>query len=45
MTNTKEIRTQILDRIEADGVNLSEFTKDVKIMIIKAYALAIIANK
>ena len=36
--NTQASRTAILNRIEKDGVNLSEFNKDQKIQLIKVYA-------
>tara|TARA_R110000850_G_scaffold149536_2_gene271923 strand:- start:965 stop:1132 length:168 start_codon:yes stop_codon:yes gene_type:complete len=36
--NTKANRTAILNRIEKDGVNLSEFNKDQKVELIKTYA-------
>ena len=36
--NTQANRTTILDRIEKDGVNLSEFNKEQKIELIKTYA-------
>ena len=36
--NTQANRTVILDRIEKDGVNLSEFNKEQKVELIKTYA-------
>ena len=36
--NTKANRNTILNRIEKDGVNLSEFNEDQKIQLIKVYA-------
>ena len=36
--NTQANRTAILNRIEKDGVNLSEFNEDQKIQLIKVYA-------
>ena len=36
--NTQANRTTILNRIEKDGVNLSEFNKEQKVEIIKTYA-------
>ena len=36
--NTQANRDVILNRIEKDGVNLKEFSKDQKIKIIKTYA-------
>jgi hypothetical protein len=36
--NTQANRNIILDRIEKDGVSLSDFTKEQKVGIIKTYA-------
>lgn len=36
--NTQSNRAVILDRIEKDGVKLSEFSKDQKMEIIKIYS-------
>ena len=36
--NTQANRATILDRIEKDGVNLSEFNKEQKVELIKTYA-------
>ena len=35
--NTQANRAKILDRIEKDGVNLSEFNKEQKVELIKTY--------
>lgn len=43
--NTKALRNEILDKIETDGVKLSEFNKDQQENIIKAYAAVILSSK
>ncbi len=42
--NTKDFRGMVLDRIEADGVRLKEFTKDQKVKIIKTYAAVLFSE-
>ena len=41
--NTKELRAEILDKIEQDGVSLGEFSESQKIRIIKLYAALVLA--
>ena len=42
--NTQANRTAILDRIEKDGVRLSDFNKEQKIKIVKQYAVVCLSE-
>lgn len=43
--NTQANRTAILNRIEKDGVNLSEFNESQKVEIIKTYAAVLLSEE
>lgn len=42
--NTPEFRTEILNRIERDGINLKEFNEDQQARIIKQYAAVLLTE-